>query len=77
MQAAPKGVARAGSGILRMKQVLRKMPTTFTLGEGVRVAHEMGIPKASIDCYLKKMVELKLLVKEGDSYRKTERHWSK
>ncbi|MGL4518280.1 MAG: hypothetical protein ACRCUJ_00900 [Phocaeicola sp.] len=74
---AGKGTVQAGSGILRMKRVLRKMATTFTLGEGVRVAHEMGIPKASIDRYLKKMMELKLPVKEGDNYRKTGRHWPK
>ncbi|MGL4519008.1 MAG: DUF3987 domain-containing protein [Phocaeicola sp.] len=75
MQAPPKGVAKAGSGIFRMKKVLRKMATIFTFGELMQVGQSVGVPKTSIERYLKKMIEMKLLVKEDDSYRKTGKHW--
>ncbi|MFK2066114.1 DUF3987 domain-containing protein [Bacteroides fragilis] len=59
----------------RLRPVLQVLSGTFTFTQVVDKAVEMGIPKTTAKRLFRKTVELKLVVKEGDVYRKTTRSW--
>ncbi|WP_455673055.1 DUF3987 domain-containing protein [Phocaeicola sp.] len=59
----------------RIRPVLAKMPKVFTFTELLAVAVAAGISPTSLKRYLVRLVEMKLLVKEEDSYRKSGRSW--
>ena len=59
----------------RLRPVLQSLSGTFTFTQVVDKAVEMGIPKTTAKRLFRKTVELKLVVKEGDAYRRTTRSW--
>lgn len=61
----------------RIRPVLKVLSGEFTYAELVSTAQEMGIPLSTTKRYLSRLLEYKLLVKEGDKYKKTHRNWPK
>lgn len=61
----------------RMRPVLAKMSVEFSFSELMDAAAEGGIPLSSAKRYLSRLLEYKLIVKEGDTYRKTRKKWPK
>ena len=60
----------------RLRPVLDKLVGNFTHSELLAEAERQGLPTSTAKRLLKKVVEAKLVVKEGDSYHKTSCHWS-
>lgn len=61
----------------RIRPVLKSLSVEFTYTEFVSVAQEMGFSLSTAKRYLFRLLEYKLLVKEGDKYKKTHRNWPK
>lgn len=70
-------VARPLRSFFRMRPVLRALSSTFTYTQLINLAHKKGVAPTSAKNYLKRLVELKILVKEADGYRKTGKAWPK
>lgn len=61
----------------RIRSVLAEMPDRFTFSELLAVALIHGIPATTLKRYLVRLIEMDILVKEGNMYCKTFKPWPK
>lgn len=61
----------------RLRPVLRALSAKFTHTEFLHMAQKKGVSRTSAKNYLTRLLELQILVKEADGYRKTGKAWPK
>ncbi|MGL5979357.1 MAG: DUF3987 domain-containing protein [Phocaeicola sp.] len=62
-------------GVFRLKSIWENIPTRFTFTQLLKEAEKLKVSKASVIRYLKRLILMGVVVKEGNMYVKTGKSW--